>query len=182
MTRTLLNLVAFNACWLATVLGAANGMPWLGPIAVLWFAAIHLSFARMPIAEAWLFAAAMMLGYALDSVLVLSGVLSFPDHAVMLWPSTAWMVSLWGNLALTLHGCLAWMRGRYLVGVLFGGAGGPMAYWAGAGFGAVQLDQGTTLSLAMVAVEWAIAMPVLLWLADRLDRASGEAGDEGAAA
>ena len=29
---TLRNLLAFQACWFTSVLGAAHGMPWLGPL------------------------------------------------------------------------------------------------------------------------------------------------------
>ena len=36
------NFLIFQAGWFATVLGAANGAPWLGPIAVLVAVVLHL--------------------------------------------------------------------------------------------------------------------------------------------
>jgi Zn-dependent protease with chaperone function len=39
------NLLAFQAAWFATVLGAANGLPWLGPVCTLWVLALGWALA-----------------------------------------------------------------------------------------------------------------------------------------
>ena len=168
MTHPLISFVAFQLCWFACVAGASRGLPWLGPLVVAVFAAAHLwatPAGRLRAGQAWLLGLSGLVGYAADSALVLSGVLSFPPHASLGWPSSAWMVALWVAQAATLTGAMSWMTGRYLVGAMFGGLSSPFAYLAGARVGAAMLGPSQTAALIVVAVEWALAMPLLLWIA-----------------
>lgn len=170
MNGTLVNLIAVQIGWLASVLGAAAGMPYLGPaFAAVWLP-LHIVAAK-PSAdiELKLILAAGGLGYLLDSTLVLAGLLSFPAQAQLGAPSTLWMVALWLGFAATLRHALGWLRGRYLLGALLGAIVGPFAYWSGSKLGAVELTD-TVASLAAVGVEWLIVMPVLLALVTRLEK------------
>jgi hypothetical protein len=63
---------------------------------------------------------------------------------------------------------MGWMRGRPVLTVLMGAVGGPLSYLAGEKLGAIELTQ-PVQALAALAVAWAIAMPLLMWLASRLD-------------
>ena len=170
MTERIVNFVASQACWCACVLGAAAGRPWIGPLAVLTFAAAHVI--TRPTAldrqrEGQTMLAAAVLGYGADSVLVLGGWLSFPPHAALGWPSSAWMVALWVGFAATLNSSMGWMSGRYAAAAVFGVAGGPLAYLAGVRLGAALLPGDTRIALAAIAIEWGVAMPVLVWVAGR---------------
>jgi hypothetical protein len=170
MIRTLAGVVAFYLCWFACVGGAARGLPWLGPLAVAAYAAACLRTIPSGPArtrQAWLLAAAGVVGYAADSVLVLSGVLTFPPHAVLGRPSTAWMVALWVLQAAVLNGALSWMRGRFALAAVVGAIGGPPAYLAGERMGAAMLGPTQPVALAAIAVEWALAMPLLVWMERR---------------
>ncbi|MDX1432857.1 MAG: DUF2878 domain-containing protein [Gammaproteobacteria bacterium] len=170
MRNSIVNLVVFQAFWFASILGAARGMPWLGPLlAVPWLAA-HLLAARGDDRSEWqLVAAAGAVGFVLDSALVLAGLVVFPPQAALGSPSTLWMTGLWMGFATTLRGALGWLRGRYLLGGLLGAVCGPFAYWAGARLGAVMLPEPAT-SLVAVGIEWLVAMPLLLLADDRLTR------------
>ena len=75
------------------------------------------------------------------------------------------MVALWVAQAATLTGAMSRLAGRYLAGAVVGGVGGPLAYLAGARLGAAILGPTHTAALTVVAVEWALAMPLLLWIA-----------------
>jgi hypothetical protein len=170
MNRGLVNLVAFQACWLASVLGAARGLPWLGPLfAALWLPLHIRATGSFMVIETKLILAAGALGYVLDSAIVLSGGMSFPAQTQLGAPTTLWMITLWLGFAATLRHVLGWIRGRYLVAALLGAIAGPFAYWSGAKLGAVVLTD-MVPSLAMVSVEWLIAMPLLLLLVTRLER------------
>jgi hypothetical protein len=172
MTNPLISFVAFQACWFACVAGASRGLPWLGPVVVVCFATAHLwaTPSGQPRAgQAWLLGLAGLVGYAADSALVLSGVLSFPPHASLGWPSSAWMVALWVAQAATLTGAMSWLADRYLVGAVVGAVGGPLAYLAGVRLGAAILGPSQTAALMVVAIEWALAMPLLLWIARQAD-------------
>jgi hypothetical protein len=52
--------------------------------------------------------------------------------------------------------------------VLFGAIGGPLSYWAAARLGAVQFVHPPAL-VAALAVVWAVAMPLCMLLAIKLD-------------
>lgn len=165
MVRRLVYFAGMQAAWFACVLGAAHNRPLLGPLAVLAFAALHLTTLQHRWREVALLAATGLVGYVSDSVLVLAGVVTFPERVTIGWPSPVWMVALWVNLAVTLHSTMDWLSRRYLLAALVGGVSGPPAYLAGVRLGAAQLGGGW--SLLVIAVSWAAALPLLAWLADR---------------
>jgi len=169
MRSTLANLAGFQAGWFACVLGAAEGMPALGVAVVAALAAGRWLIAPNRHPEAALFAASAALGYALDSVLVLAGVMAFPPQAQLGGPPALWMVALWVNLSLTLNGALRWLGGRWALSALLGAVAGPLAYWAGDRLGAVVLASGAG-ALAAIAAEWAAALPLMLVLNRWLQR------------
>jgi len=179
VTKPLVSVVAFQVCWFACVGGAARGLPWLGPLAVAAYAAGYLRTVpsgRARTRQAWLLALAGAVGYVADSILVLSGVLTFPPQAVLGWPSTAWMVALWVLQAAVLGGVMSWMRGRFLLASVVGAVGGPLAYLAGERLGAAVLGPSQAVALASIGVEWAVAMPLLVWMERRARLGPGAAG------
>jgi hypothetical protein len=168
--RAIAGLLAFYLCWFACVGGAARGLPWLGPLAVTAYVAVYLRAIPTGPArsrQAWLLVLAAAVGYAADSVLVLTGILTFPPHAVIGGPSTLWMVALWVLQAAVLGGVMSWMRGRFALAAMVGAVGGPPAYLAGERMGAAALGPSHTAALAVIAVEWAVAMPLLVWMERR---------------
>jgi hypothetical protein len=172
MFYRILNYVGFQVGWFASIGGAASGMSLLGPIVMGLVLALQVFLAPDRKKEAALLIAAGAIGWVADSSLVLSGVLAFPAGSAG-WPCPLWMVVMWMGLAGTLHGSMAWLSGRYSRAVLFGAVGGPLAYAAGVRAGAASFGVPAGVALSVVAVEWALAMPVLGWLA-QLTRADRE--------
>jgi hypothetical protein len=163
------NFIGFQTGWFAAVLGAAHGVPWLGVLVVPAVFAVNLALAADRRAELILVTAAAAMGFAADTALIAAGVFD----PVPLWApppmSPPWMVMLWVNQAATINSCLSWMRGRYLLGALFGGIGGPLAYLSGAKLGATSALP-TEAGLAIIGIVWAVAFPALLLVAARVDR------------
>jgi hypothetical protein len=69
---------------------------------------------------------------------------------------------MWVNFALILNVSLRWLRGRYLLGAVLGFFGGPLAYFAGARLGAIRIPEPLALKLLVLALAWALAVPLLL--------------------
>lgn len=160
INNNLVNFIGFQSLWLATVLGAAAGYPAAGLIALAVWLAVHLArIKNNRLAEVRLIGFAAVYGYVADSVLVLSGVLSFPQHAVLGWPSTLWMAVLWAGFATTLRHSLAWMSASLPLAIIFGLLGGPLAYYAGVRLGALQIEN--NYSFLIIALEWGLSMAVL---------------------
>ena len=102
-----------------------------------------------------------------DTFLLSTGVFRFAGTNTVTLVFVLWMLALWANLASTLDGCLRWLaRWPWLAAVL-GAIGGPATYWAGAELGAIEFHENTWLSVIVLAVEWGILMPLVLWASER---------------
>ena len=60
------------------------------------------------------------------------------------------------------------MRGRWVLAILFGAIGGPVAYFAAERLGAVSLNA-VPMSYVALSVGWAILTPFLLVLSEKFD-------------
>lgn len=166
------NFIAFQLAWFACILGAGNGYPWLGVIAVTVSALIHIALIQCRKSFAALLFSAFLIGFLFDGVMMMIGVLRFSDHATLITPVPLWMLMMWVNLAITIPFSLSWMNKRYAMAAVFGFIGGPGAYYTGMKLGAVQLGSDVLLPLVLVGLEWAIAMPLLMFVASRVQAES----------
>jgi uncharacterized protein DUF2878 len=163
-----LNVVAFQAGWLACVLSAAYGSPAAGLAAAAAVVAWHATQAARPAQELKLVAMAVLIGVFWDSALVALGWLAFAPYALLEKLAPYWILALWAMFATTLNVSLGWLRGRWLLAALLGALAGPLSYWAGAKLGAVVLLKPVP-ALAALAIGWAVILPALLALARRFD-------------
>ena len=110
--------------------------------------------------------AALGIGLLLESVWVGSGLL---DYAAWPWAGPpAWILALWCAFALSIVPLLGYLHRRLLLAAVFGAIGGPLAYLGAArGWDVVQFAQPQWHSLLALAAGWAVAMPLLAWLARR---------------
>ena len=164
MGRKLLNAALFQVAWFAAVLGAARGMPWLGPIVMIPILAIHLALQQNRQGELKLLMAAGVLGFLFDTVFIVGGIFTPLQHLFPRPFSPPWMVCLWLNFAATLNVSMAWLSGRYLLAAAFGAIGGPLAYYSGARLGATEALP-TMNGMLLLAVGWGLMTPLLVWLA-----------------
>ncbi|MBM3385296.1 MAG: DUF2878 domain-containing protein, partial [Betaproteobacteria bacterium] len=88
------NFLLFQAGWFACVLGAARGFPWQGALVALLIAAFIVFRSRNPRDELSLVLVAALIGFAFDSVLALTGWLSFAGAVPLPALAPVWMVSL----------------------------------------------------------------------------------------
>ncbi|HPB74378.1 MAG TPA: DUF2878 domain-containing protein [Chromatiaceae bacterium] len=83
----------------------------------------------------------------------------------------AWMLALWANFATTLNLSLAGLQTRPGLAAVLGLVGGPLAYWGGAGLGAMTFVAPLP-ALITLALGWALLTLLLLALAATLARRS----------
>lgn len=169
MKPRLLNFAGFQLCWFANVLAAAHGLPWAGPLLTLAWLGAHVALLRDDApCDARVILAGAAFGWLADSALVLAGLIAFPEPARLGAPTTIWMVALWAGFAATLRHALGWLRGRWLAGAVLGALGGPLAYLAGESLGAIVLSGHA--AFAAVALQYALATPLLLLVVSRCER------------
>ena len=164
----LLNAALYQAGWVACTLGSANGAPWIGPLAAVGIVAWHLKRARDAMREVLLVALAAAAGLVFETTLLQSGWIAYPDGTSAGDVAPLWMVTLWALFATTFNVSLRAFRQRLPLAALLGAAGAPLAYYGGARLGAIQLVSPTP-ALVAIAIGWAIATPLLLHAARRLD-------------
>lgn len=165
--RLIGNILAFQAGWFACVLGAAAGRPALGSAIALVVVTVHVATAPHPPRELLLVAAAAVVGLVADTALLQLGVLSFPTGTLIEGVTPYWMLALWMVFATTLNVSLGWLRDRPLLAMSMGVIAGPLAYLAGARLGALVIVSPMAAAIGVACV-YAIALPLLLALADRL--------------
>ena len=171
------NIVFFKAGWLSSVLGGANHMPWIGPLAALIAVIAHLYFAKRPGAEIALIVICAAIGAVFDSMLVSAGLVSYTSGMFSESLAPYWIIGMWILFATTLNLSLSFLKGRLLLASAMGFVAGPMAYLGGAKLGGITLVD-TNAALLALAIGWAVIMPGLTMLADRF---SGFASSEPAA-
>jgi hypothetical protein len=166
---SVLGFAAMQLAWFACVGGAARGVYWVGPVAILASLVLRLGLRKMfGNVRMWLYlAASAVLGFALDSVFLHQGLFVMPNHSV--W-SPPWLVALWPSLALCIgkDAELSWLEGRTWLAVAAGAVFGPLAYASGIRMGAVHESANATRSLVLLGLAWAMVLPALSHLRRRL--------------
>jgi hypothetical protein len=165
------NFVASQLGWLLCVVSAAKLRPELGAAFALTVIGIHVYAARAPRAEAMLLMFAAVLGTLFDSLLVSAGWLRYPSGMFLNGVAPYWIIMMWPLFSTTLNISMAWMKGRLAVAALMGAVFGPLAYRAGSALGAVEFVQ-PAAAYPMLAAGWAVAMPLLVIAASRVDGAT----------
>jgi hypothetical protein len=168
----LVNVVVFQIGWVLSVIGGAQQMPWLGPLAALIAFAIHLHAARKPFEEVLLVLSCALIGACFDSILVAAGWVTYKAGLFNEHFAPYWIITMWMLFAMTLNVSMRWLRGKTKLAAILGFCGGPASYIAGEALGGIVLIN-QFAALAALAIGWSIMMPMLMWLSENLDGMPG---------
>lgn len=168
MNSKLVNFVAFQFGWFACVLGAANGFPWLGVLAVGMIVIFHIRTADNRAHEVQLLALAVVLGLVFDSLLVSSGWVRYPSGMLIPGLAPYWIIAMWALFSTTLNLSMSWLKGSLVVASVMGAVFGPLSYLAGQRLGAIELVDPVS-SMILLAIIWAGVMPLLVFASNRFD-------------
>ena len=152
----LINLVAFNLCWLGLVLIGNQFIP----IALLWLF-LHFYYQRQRGRELRLMLCVTLMGAGIDSLLSLLDVFRFDDVLIVPLFSPLfiplWLFVLWLCFAATLNHAMRFMAHnkcwQMLAGML-----APLSYFAGEKLGKVELPLGLLFSYLLLATIWIVHM------------------------
>ncbi len=168
----LTNFLAFQVAWLSSVIGGASSIPWIGPVVVSVALLLHFRAARKPLEEILLVLICAVIGTCFDSILVASGLVAYKTGMFSSYIAPYWIITMWMLFATTLNVSFRWLRGKVLLGALVGFIGGPSSYLAGQALGSIVLVNQVG-ALIVLAVGWAVIMPLLMRLAEKLDGMPG---------
>jgi len=157
-----LNIILYQTTWLIAIVGAAHGLWWAGPAALVVFATWQLSVSRQRRADVVLLVSMAVIGFTVDSTLVRAGLLGYAAAEPSALFAPIWIVALWMSFALTLNHSLAYLQSHLPAASLLGGIGAPLAYWAAAHtWSAVIFLAPTTVVITTLVIIWALLTPLL---------------------
>ena len=73
-----------------------------------------------------------------------------------------WIIAMWAGFSITLIYTLDSLQNKYFMAALLGLVGGPLSYQAGDSIGSITINH--NYSYIVLAIAWAIAIPLLLSL------------------
>lgn len=160
--KLIVNALAYQAIWFSAILWATPGA-----IAGCLIIALLFSISGRKGDDLRMTAFLIFLGMLLDGSLQQVGFFTFTNTG---WPIPFWLLIIWIGLAMTIHHSLAWLKERLLLAAIFGGIGGPAAYWAGTRMGAASFNLPLSSSLLVLAALWALIFPTIMLFSRKTDR------------
>ena len=169
-----LNMLWMQALWFGAVMGAAEEQLWLAPVVLMGFAFWEFRPVRRVYGDFQLMLVAVLIGLILDTTWVKLGWLEFAASWAFSERAPLWILLLWAGLALTLNHSLAWLQSRLLLAAFLAGVSRPLSYLAASRLGAVDIVAESWLWFVGLGLSWALALPLLLWLAKHLKQLKQE--------
>ena len=150
------------------MLSAARDAAWVGIVFVAVLLALHLRQAHWPYQELRLVMWVVVLAAPWETLLIRTGVIVYPYGAVWAGFVPPWLLALWVLFAIQVNVLFRWLRGRWWLAMALGAMAGPLSFRAGAALGAALIPDLTT-TLGVLAIGWAVWMPLLVWMGERSD-------------
>jgi hypothetical protein len=133
--------------------------------------ALHLALSEDRKGQALLLAAAAVLGLLVETALSAIGATAPARDAIPSPLPPLWLIALWPNFGAALPVSLRFLRGKTALSAVLGAVAGPGAYYGGARLGALSFPGGDGFGLALLAVVWAVSVPLLVRLSERVEGA-----------
>lgn len=170
--KVLANVALSYAAWLAVAVLAARGNFWLAVVPSLVALILHVGLVRREQRRSELLLAlvAIALGLGVEAIHMAAGATHYAAGATVAGLPPAFMIGLWAAFATLINVSLAWMKDRLWLAVLFGALASGPSYFAGSKIGALTLGEPVWQSLVTIGAVWAVAFPLLIVMARRLDR------------
>ena len=152
--------------WFSCVLGAAWGIAWLGPAVVSVLILLHLLYSRTWRRDLVFMLALGLVGAIVETLFLKSGLISYAGQGESSL-APVWVVVLWAHFGTMRHATLRLLFGRPMIAALSGAVVAPLVYSAGAALGAASFAPPSWRALTMIAVTWALVVPMASFFAWR---------------
>lgn len=164
----IINFVLFQAGWFSCVMFGRGDYHIVGTLTVAVIAAFHLLRSDRPGKEFIFLLIATLIGFIQESAMTGFGLLDYSHGKFHPAFAPHWIIAMWTLFATTINVSLKWLQPKVWLQVLFGAAGGPLAFYAGWKLDAVSIPDMTT-AMIVLAVCWGILTPVLFLIAKKFN-------------
>mgnify|MGYP000978026913 CR=1 FL=1 len=168
MIKKLVNFSLFQLGWFVCILGASWNQLYVALGLSSLILLVHLHITNYKNNDLKLLVFSGFIGFLFDGALQYNGMILYNNPGWNFPLTPLWIVMLWLLFSVTLNHSLAWLRQKIYISILFGALGGPLAYIAGEKLGAITLLSSN--SIIILSIGWAFITPVLLIIANRLNR------------
>ena len=152
--------LAFKVLWIVA-LTQAGERAWLSGLAVWGYA---LACGSRQDKYIWkIVIAGTLCSIIGDGGLGLLNVLKTPAGSTLGFPPL-WLIGLWGAFATLLPICFRWLFDRLWLAAILGALSGTVSYVSGGKLGALMVNDD---GLIWIALEWGLALPLLVWLTQK---------------
>ena len=156
----LINYALYQIGWFACVIGGASHRPWTGFLVAMILVGVHLALSVERSLEVRLVVLATVVGAVVEAIQIWTGTYRFTSGTVSDALPPPWLLAMWAQFATTFRFSLRSVMMRPVSAVLFGAAGGPIAFLAGERLGAITLQPPLAYGLFRLSISWAIALVV----------------------
>ena len=171
--NNLINMAWMQALWFTSVLASSAESPWPAPAVLIAFVIWQIRPAVRVYGDFRLIPAAVLLSLILDGAWVRLGWLEYASTWPFAGQAPLWILCLWAGLALTLNHSLAWLQSRLRLAGLLGAVCAPASYAAAERLGGLRFTVGYEIWITGLGLSWALAIPLLLWLARSMQSKAG---------
>jgi hypothetical protein len=169
MNKKIINNISYQLIWWASVLGAIFGYPFIGFWVMIPVLLIHFMLISKNKREIYLLLFAALAGTAMDTLLNVFDIVQYAGTFTFAhWLAPIWITSMWIGFSMTVNHSLNWLANRKLLALFLGMVFGPMAYFAGQRYGAVELYSPNYLPLIILSVLWGMIIPSLYIISEKL--------------
>lgn len=151
-----INQLFFQLAWPACVVGAARGVLWPAALLIAAFLVWQLAPSRRHPSDVPVLVAFVVLGVALDTLWVQSGLVHYHASIPLQGTQPLWLTGLWIAMALGVNHSLAVFRDRWWLWVVLASIASPLSYTMAQRFGAVEWLAPPWLVVLMLGPVWAL--------------------------
>ena len=163
--KNIFNILGFQVGWWACILGVSRGIPYLGPVVMLIFIAIHFYFFSRDLNELKLILFFAIGGTFIDTGIAYSGVLVYNGpYNFKYLVAPMWITAMWCGFVTTVNHSMAWLKNRWSFAFLLGAIFGPLAYITANKFGAIQFRSNIYTVFLILGLIWGASIPVIYWI------------------
>ena len=163
--KNIVNIVAFQLSWWGCILGAAKDLTYLGPAMMIIFLIVHYFLFVTDIRELYLVAIFGVIGTLIDSLMFLSGSFIYSgSYTPDIFVAPLWITAMWAGFSATVNHSMSWLKGKWLLMVVAGIVFGPVAYFTGEKFGAIEFHLSFLSSIIVIAIVWGLSMPLIYYV------------------
>ena len=130
MKNKLFNIIGFQGCWWACVLGVTNEIQHLGPVLMTIFLIIHFLFFTINKNEIYFILILGFIGLLIDSIFLNCSIVNY-EYPISTSIAPLWILYMWLGFAATVNHSMYWLKDRYITMSIFGLIFGPLSYLAG---------------------------------------------------